>query len=209
MRVELTPARTIVEVDDAELEGLRDSFQRSGYVKLPRILAPELARDVYERAVAKGFEDVDHEGIGRELMTRDTSAYHLLALMLNAREMIDFVSRVTRKPVAVFWGRIYRLASSGGYSQGWHSDDVEERVAAISINLGEPFEGARLRIREVATERALAEVENTVRGDAVLFRIAPEIEHCNTAIVGDVPKTACAGFFQSRGTFRETLAREL
>jgi hypothetical protein len=53
------------------------------------------------------------------------------------------------------------------------------------------------------TKEILHEVHNNGLGDALLFRVSPELEHRVQGVEGDVPKTALAGWFVSGTTFHQ------
>jgi hypothetical protein len=68
----------------------------------------------------------------------------------------------------------------------------------MSVNLSpEIYGGGTLQLRNAHTRRVLREVANTGPGDAILFQIAPDLQHPVTAVTGAVPKSAFAGWFQS------------
>jgi hypothetical protein len=48
--------------------------------------------------------------------------------------------------------------------------------------------------------KILCELPNTGQGDAIFFRISPELKHVVTAMEGTEPKTAYAGWFRSGPT---------
>jgi hypothetical protein len=97
-----------------------------------------------------------------------------------------------------FAGRIYRLRGESGHHVDWHTDVVDGRLVALSLNLsGETFEGGVLEMREKIAGGRPWKVENPFFGDAVLFRIAPGLEHRVTAVIGPSARTTFAGFFHA------------
>jgi hypothetical protein len=104
-------------------------------------------------------------------------------------------------PIARFSGRVYRMIPGPQHYDSWHSDSEEERLIGLSLNLSEEvFAGSIFQLRAVGSDRVLCEVANTGFGDAVLFRIAPDLLHRITPLEGAVPKTAYAGWFRSSPT---------
>ena len=82
----------------------------------------------------------------------------------------------------------------------------------MSVNLSpKPYAGGILQLREARSEEILAEIANTGLGDALFFRISPELKHRVSPVEGIVPKTAYAGWFQAeldfRAMFRATAVR--
>lgn len=99
-----------------------------------------------------------------------------------------------------------------GHRMRWH-DDVERakgRMIGMSINLSaEVYRRGVFQLRDRRSARVLRELPNTGFGDAVLFRIAADLEHRVTPVVGGAAKTAFAGWFCSRPDFRSSLMKRL
>jgi hypothetical protein len=69
-------------------------------------------------------------------------------------------------------------------------------MVAMSINLSaKPYSGGVLEIRTRESGKVLHRTANTGPGDAILFRVAPGLQHRVTAVEGEVPRTAYAGWF--------------
>lgn len=101
-----------------------------------------------------------------------------------------------RGPVGSFRGRTYRVLSEAGHVSPWHDDAVQDRIAALTINLSpEPFEGARLQVKDVASDEIATEIDDLEFGDAVLIQISRAYQHRNSPLTGTAPKTSYAGFF--------------
>jgi hypothetical protein len=102
---------------------------------------------------------------------------------------------------------VYRVAPGYGHYDSWHDDIVGDRMVAMSVNLStEIYSGGLLQIREKQSKRIVQEVANVGFGDGVVFRLDDSLQHRITDIKGEVPKTAFAGWFQSRPDFLTLLA---
>lgn len=98
--------------------------------------------------------------------------------------------------VGSFRGRTYRMVPGAGHFSPWHDDAVQGRLAAFTINLSpEPFEGARLQIKDATGDELLTEIGDLEFGDAVLIEISRAYQHRNSPLLGTTPKTSYAGFF--------------
>ena len=76
----------------------------------------------------------------------------------------------------------------------------------MSVNLsGQPYGGGVFQLRRTADERLLGEVHNLGLGDAILFRLSPQLQHRVTDVTGEHPKTAFAGWFRPDTSYREAL----
>ena len=81
-------------------------------------------------------------------------------------------------------------------------------MITLSVNLSdEVYRGGTTLVREADTKRVVCELPNTGFGDAILFPIAPRFEHRVLDVEGDTPKTALAGWFNSKPDPRYLFAR--
>jgi 2OG-Fe(II) oxygenase superfamily len=199
--------------NERELGALRAEFDRQHHVQIPGFIDRELAEFLAGEIERSRFYEKIHGELRVELCMERNGALGLLFLAVNDPELFGAVERVTGcDPVGSFFGRVYRLDPSADHHDSWHDDRVDTRMVAMSINLGPPYEGGKLELRQKGSAELVAEVANTGLGDAVLFRIAKGLEHRNTGVVGTAPKIAFAGWFYGRpvspflGTRRPELA---
>src|SRR6185295_5586851 len=87
----------------------------------------------------------------------------------------------------------------------WHSDMDGNRMVTLSVNLGDPYEGGVLQLRERPSNRVVHEVANTGPGDAILFALGDHLEHRVGAVTGGTTKMALAGWFQRTPAALEAL----
>lgn len=198
--IQLTSTGVAGEVDEAEL---REQFSTRHYVRFPQLIAPPLLTHIQTQLRNGNWVPKSHDGIKEEIVSVDAVALHLLALLTNREPFLRMIERITGCPaLTLFYGRVYRMLPGGVHYDSWHDDLCEEegRVVAMSINLGEaPYSGGVFRMRDRATQAVLAEVPNTIPGDATVFHISPALQHMVTSVEGDVPKTAYAGWFRKAG----------
>ncbi|MBI3403225.1 MAG: 2OG-Fe(II) oxygenase [Acidobacteria bacterium] len=187
----------------ADLTPLRDAFRRAHCVRLPALIAPDLLSRI-QREVERGeFRAFDHDGIATELRLQSGVATGLLHVLVNDPQVYRFVEQITATaPVRSFLGRVYRRDANGHYDS-WHSDLVQGRSLGMSVNLSrQRYEGGVFELRETETGRVLASIANVGFGDAILFRLAPTLEHQVTPVRGVHPKTAFAGWFLPDDSYR-------
>jgi hypothetical protein len=184
-----------------DLKGLRDHFSREHWVLLKEFLCPELL-DIVQRQLsrAKWHSHVSEDGT--EFTLDDPPTLGLLLFLLNSPELLNAITIVTGcSPLDNFHGRVYRMSSGPSHHNHWHSDMIDQRRVAMSLNLGDRvFSGGALQLRARGTTTILATVANTGLGDALLFRISDELRHRVDDVVGPVAKTACAGWFRGNGS---------
>ncbi|HXD16475.1 MAG TPA: 2OG-Fe(II) oxygenase [Vicinamibacterales bacterium] len=200
--------RALIATETSQIRAeMPDSFERYQALRLPQFLDADLLKTV-QRAIGDAtFYHRTHEGIGVEQCMRDNSTLALLYLLLNDQHLFDVIQQITGcARIGSFLGRVYRMCGGGGHYDSWHSDTGANRLIGISVNLSEQaFEGGRFELRKRGSDTLLWAVANTGPGDAILFRIADDLEHRVTAVEGHAPKTALAGWFQSHPDFLSVL----
>ena len=192
-----------------ELARMRAQFEERHHLSLPGFLDPALLGMLRGKLAAADFARIDRD-VGSELRPLDAAPYFALELLLNSRAMLDLVPRLTGcPPVACFTGRIYRRAPGQSHVSRWHTDlNDDGRMITLSVNLSdEVYRGGTTLVREADTKRVVCELPNTGFGDAILFPIAPRFEHRVLDVEGDTPKTALAGWFNSKPDPRYLFAR--
>ncbi len=205
----LTRSGAVLSGSDAEIARLRAHFEERHHLSLPGFLDPALLDTLRGKLKASDFVRVDRE-VGSELRPLDTAPYFALELLLNSRPVLELIPRLTGCPrPACFTGRIYRRTPGESHVSRWHTDINEDgHMVTLSINLSEQvYGGGTTLVREAATKRVLCELPNTGFGDAILFPIDPRFEHRVLDVEGDAPKTALAGWFNSRPDPRYLFAR--
>jgi hypothetical protein len=207
--VRLTRSGPVVSAPEEELARLRVHFEERRWLSLPGFLDPSLLETLRRRLAATEFVRVDRE-VGSELRPSDTAPYFALELLLNSPAVLDLIPRLTGCPrPACFTGRIYRRVPGENHVSHWHTDLNEDgRMVTLSVNLSErAYRGGTTLIRETASKRPVCELANTGFGDAILFPIDAGLEHRVLEVEGDAPKTALAGWFNSKPDPRYLFAR--
>lgn len=172
-------------------------FEREQHVVIHGLLpGPLLAR---VRREVDGGDFHEHKGIKTDLRMKTGRAATLLAFLTNDPELFETVRAITGcDRIGAFVGHVYRMLPGRDHESGWHADLVSGRMVAMTVNLSDaPYSGGILEIRDSRSKRVLQRVANTGFGDAVIFRLAPGLEHRVTAVKGTIPKTAYAGWFLS------------
>jgi hypothetical protein len=203
--IQICGARVDVTDDEREIDRAAHVFHEGWFLRLPAFLdAATLAR-AQEDIASRPMKVEEHPGVGVELNHREGKTVARFDFLLSDRRVRELVARLSRAPrVGSFFGRIYRMQSGGQHYDGWHDDDKDSRVCALTVNVGEPHRGGCLTMRRKGFEETVS-IPNTTPGDAVLFRIASQLEHRVTDVEGDAPKTAYAGWFLSEPDIEERL----
>jgi hypothetical protein len=197
--IQLTKQGLAGSVDIAELGS---QFERSHVFRLPGLLDPNLMQIVSSRLESCIWITHDDGKIAREAVPESPTPGAVLNYAANTAGFLDVIRSVTRcHRITWFGGRIYRMAPATDHFDSWHSDigsTHQDRLVGMSINLGSsPYQGGTFRLRDEASGTVLCELPNTNPGDAIFFRISPALEHMVTALWGNEPKTAFAGWFHT------------
>ena len=203
--LQLTRQGAVWHDRDRGLERLRDEFDERHLVKVPQLIEPQLLQWVDREIERAQFRERAHHAIATELCMQENACTGLLQFLVNDTGMYRLIEEVSGcRPISFFLGRVYRRLPNGRHYDSWHSDVHVERQVGMSVNLSaDVYEGGVLEVRDADSERALASIANVGFGDAILFRIAPALEHRVSDVTGAFPKTAYAGWF---GGARDYLA---
>jgi len=197
--LQISRTGTRVDATEAEIAETRSHLDRHHWVKLPRVLAPELLADVQARLARAEFIETAHPGVvppSLDLCMVPSALSGLLELVFNDAAVFDLVERVTGcDSIARFGGFIYRLTATYGQGHHWHNDLVESRIVAMSVNLGPgTYEGGLLELRDRGSKQVFDRVPNVGNGDALLFRLHETLQHRACPVTAGV-KTAFAGWY--------------
>lgn len=175
-------------------------FASENALHLPALIDGELLTLIQDQIDIDGFSERVHDRLPSrpvDLGLNRGRATALLLLLTNDARFLDFVRTLTCHPeLRSFTGSVSRRVPGAGHEDAWHSDAVDGRLVALSINLGrEPFEGGVLQIRDEAKGRIVYKLANTGPGDAVLIKIDARLKHRVTRPEGRAPRTVFAGWF--------------
>ena len=184
--------------DTGEIARLRREFHAVHCVRLPQLLEPPLLAFLERRLEQGQWQTRTYPGVGEEYVLEDLPALNLLHFVSNLPDFRNLIQEITGcGPLRRFRGRIYRMTAAAGHYDDWHDDNFDNRLVGISLNLmPRAFRGGLFQLRERESQRMLAEIANTGRSSALIFRIADELQHRISTMEGDEPKTAFAGWFR-------------
>jgi hypothetical protein len=188
-----------------DAEPLRSQFDQQHYLQLPGFFQPEILNLIQRHIDQGAFSERVHEGIAsnKELCMEGNAAVGALLLCVNDEKLFQIIGEVTRCPsIRCFEGRVYQVRAGQGHHDSWHDDFGDHRLVGMSVNLSrEMYAGGVLQIRERKSRKIVAEVPNPKRGDAIIFRLSDGLQHRITEILGELPKTAFAGWFKAQPDF--------
>jgi hypothetical protein len=190
-----------VALTQADPAGLRAEFERLDSVVIEGLLDDRVLDRVERELDAGEFAEISHPTGHTELCMLGGRTVALLLFLCNDPRLIDLVVETTGcGPIDSFVGRVYKMLPGPAHGGSWHDDNIGGRRVAMSVNLGRvPYQGGVTELRDRKSGRILRRLANTGAGDALLFRVGPDLEHRVTGVEGEVPKTAYAGWFGSPG----------
>ncbi|HEY6230065.1 MAG TPA: 2OG-Fe(II) oxygenase [Pyrinomonadaceae bacterium] len=204
--VQLTRQGTICGSSET-LAQLRVQFSQQHYFRLPQLLEAELL-DVVQKQIDSGeFYERVHEEIdsNKELCLRQNAASDALLFLINDEKLFEIIQQITGcGPIRCFDGRIYRANPGNGHHDSWHNDVGDDRLVGLTLNLArEEYSGGVLQLRERESGETIGEIANVRAGDAVVFRLARNLQHRISEVTGNAPKTAFAGWFKAQPHFSQ------
>lgn len=192
----------------ADVAGLAEQFAREHTFRLRGLIHPDLLNMVAERLEQTNWSFRRDGDLGTEASPEDRIPADILNFAVSTPAFLETIRQISgMSGIRTFGGRVYRMAKSE-HRDKWH-DDISEsfgRMVGMSINLSPaPYEGGVFKLREMAAEKILLELPNSGPGDAIFFRISPELQHIVTPVESEAPKTAFAGWFGTNATVHELL----
>ena len=197
MTLELTFSGTEVGLTAAEFTQLQEEFRERHHVVLKSLVAGPLLGALSTAIAQARFDAANYDSVGTDLKLSSGVANGALTLAANDPVFLRAIERITSSgSLSSFSGRTYRMLPAAGHMIDWHNDLFGNRRIGMSVNLStEAYEGGIFEMRLVDQTSLLGRVHNTGRGDAILFRVDPSLEHRVTDVTGTAPKTAFAGWF--------------
>ncbi len=194
----------LIHPSESEVLELQKDFKEKHCIVIPRLVDEKLLEKTLH-GIANGefFEKKQDEPENNLYTFEDTLrgeniATHLIHFIINNKELFKLIQQITGcRGIRGFKGRIYKLEPGGEHKLDWHEDTFDPvRVLAMSINLGAlPYEGGVFQIKRKNSDEILKEVPCGNLGDAHIFDISDKLLHRVTAVTGENPRIAAAGWF--------------
>ena len=196
----------LIITDDEEVTQMQKEFAEKQCIIFPDLFDDQLLQPLLAAVEKTEFHQREYlskeKVFGSDLSTeRQNMPLMQLNFLLNNSKLFQLVEQITCcRQISGFEGRIYRNMADAGHKLDWHDDlQIKGRIIALSINLGrERFSGGEFQIREKESGKILREVSCGNPGDMHMFNISPELQHRVLPTTGNVPRTACAGWFTDK-----------
>jgi hypothetical protein len=185
---------------DAEIARWQREFADSRGVHVQRFFDDRLLAWLRTRLATARFQERVHTDLvppAVDLGLADERLLAMIATIVNDGRLFATVRAISGcDAIGCYNGIVYRMEPRPEHADRWHSDMDGNRMVTLSVNLGDPYDGGVLQIRERPSNRIVHEVANTGPGDAILFALGDHLEHRVGAVTGGATKMALAGWFQ-------------
>ncbi len=196
----------ISKLSEKEWGLLRSRFSRGRCVLLPGFLDASLLNSINRKISPSDYYERKDKGIAAESCMKKNPVFDFFHFLLNDESIFRAVEKITGCPVIRnFQGRLYRLLPGAGHYDSWHNDMGSRRLIGLSISLGPYERGGFLEMRQEPQGKILRRIRHRRPGDALLFKIAADLKHRVTPVLGNYPRTAFAGWFHSSPRFSKLI----
>ena len=181
-----------------ELNQAREEFARQHCVLFEQFFEPALFEWIRAQLAGAPFVTRVHEELippARDAALADPLLLSKLFVLMNDARLFEVVRAITGCDAIAGFLPVVMRQDPAEALDSWHGDVDGNRLVALSINLGDRFDGGILQLRERATERIVGEGTNAEPNSALLFRISPNLHHRVAPLMGTVPRMVLAGWF--------------
>lgn len=189
----------VTSFDEGRAAELRDHFERRHWVLLRGLIGPRFLAELHDELERAPFAPRADSMAGELTLYEHVPLVARMLFLVNDPAVHRAVEAATGiERIARFDGRINRRAATPDHYHVWHDDvDGERRLVAMSLNLStEPYEGGVLQLRRKGAAEPPDDVPAPSPGDALLFRVRSDLEHCVTAVSAGT-RTSLVGWFGS------------
>ena len=206
-KIQITDSGTIFSGSKKDLTDLKNEFDKYHCIKLSRLLESRLLKSIQHQLDQDEFYE-DRYKVGKDKATgflpKNKKITSLLHFLVNDKGFFELINKITGcHGIGCFTGRVYSKIPTLGQYDSWHDDLSDNRMISMSINLSKDiYSGGVLQIFDCKSKKIIYEVANTGFGDAIIFRISPDLKHRVTKVIGNVTRTTFTGWFRSKPDYK-------
>lgn len=175
-----------------------DSFARWRAIAFSNVLDPPLTETLLRVSDRSTFVADVVEGLGHREVEAPARAGAAITLALKRPNLLRWIEAVTGcGPLGEVDGRLAQARPGGLDQLTWHDDMIDRgRRLAITINLTDrPYEGGEFELRAKGSDAVLLRHRHVRPGSALLFEVAPGLEHRVLPVLSGGPRRVYAGWF--------------
>ncbi len=191
------------------MRAARQTFEKDKFLRMPNLIAPDLAEVVRQGMERDGFEQPTeatmkstyggwYGPVRQDLNPGPT--IKLLDARVNDPKFLKFVQEVGgTPPLGRCVGRVFRLRQTEE-DHVWHTDAEGGRLADIVIDLSaERYTGGAFEMRDAATKKIFTVMTDMQYCEGALARIDARIEHHNLKVTSKTQRITYVGWFVPEG----------
>jgi hypothetical protein len=202
-------------IDETRIESYRDEYIDTNCIFLPGFL-PQATLNMLLKKLADirfqtKFEMDDRNKFGKLLLVpQNDPLLFIFQMLINNTALFSALEEITGcEPIGNFMGRIHRSEEGEQHGIEWHGDNSDNRLLAMTLGLGtRDYTGGKLQIRETGSDQTIREFGRLNAGDAIVFKIAPGLQHRLT-VLETGQRTVGVGWFRSKPDFATFAATHL
>jgi hypothetical protein len=194
-------------IDEALIQIYREEFALTSCILVPGFLSGNVLENILKKLgkapFQTKFEMNEMNKFGKVLFVPiNDPVVFTFQLLLNNRDLFSTLQEITKcDSIGNFVGRIHRSEEGGDHAIGWHSDNSDTRLLAITLCLGtEDYTGGKFQIRKTGDDNIIKEFGQLTAGDAIIFKISPGLEHRLTTLETG-KRTVGVGWFRAQPDF--------
>jgi hypothetical protein len=179
-------------------EAFAGEFAQHRAIACAGAIEPGLLGSLMRLCREGGFASDEVKGLGHREVESPQRAGHVITLALRRTALISWLEGVTGcAPLGNVEGRVVRALANNHDQLAWHDDlDDPRRRLAITINLSEQlYEGGLFELRDKRTHDVLSTHLHLEPGTALIFDVAPDIEHRVLPVTAGGPRCVYTGWF--------------
>ena len=189
-------------LDETKIEKYRDEYAGTHCIFLPGFIEKNTLQSLLNKLEKSTFQlklEMDGEdkfGKVLALPPKDTTLF-IFNMLMNNTALFNTLQHITDcAPIKNFAGRIHRSEAGENHEIGWHGDNADKRLLAMTLSLGtDKYTGAKFEMRKKGSENIIREFGQLEVGDAFIFRIDPELQH-RLAVLEGGRRTVGVGWFR-------------
>ncbi len=176
-----------LNIEKAQL--LIEEFDLNKCVIIPSLIDEIVLKKVIPDSENIDFRDKlesDNDGkFGKILaIPYNETALKKFNFIFNSMELFRYLELISGcAKIDNFTGRIHKSESSCGHYIDWHGDNSDNRMIAMTICLSTTkYKGGHFQLRYKNDTTNLLDIGQLNFGDAILFKISPDLEHRLTEV---------------------------
>lgn len=185
----------------ADGHAFAEDFARCHAIVCPDVIDPDFLSTLQRITKRTTFMHDIVGGIGEREIEKPNRAGAALTLALGRQNFLRWIEQTTQcGPLESIGGGVAQMLPVNRHCLRWHNDLVEPgRRLAITINLSEDrYDGGLFELRSSITRKVMFQYQHVKAGTAVVFELAPNLEHRVLPLISGGPRRVYAGWFFTR-----------